>query len=253
MATSTATVRLAPRVLPGRRFDHQFFTGSALAMIVAVFIGFAHTYFLAGVFHAPLPSAIIHIHGAVFSGWLFLVIAQTSLVSAGRVDIHRKLGIAAMIYAACMVPLGILAATDSLVRGSSPVLGRDPRVFYIVPTTEVLVFGILMGLAFYYRRVPATHKRLIYVANTALLLAAIARWPIAFTYKNNPVAALLSNVFLVALVAYDYWSTRKVYRATIYASLFLMFVQQARAPFSHTAVWISFASWVQHLARPMLG
>ena len=223
--------------------------GTAIAMVISVFIGFAHTYYLAGVFHAPLPSAIIHIHGAVFSGWLFLVMAQTSLVAAGRVDLHRRLGIGSMLYAAVMVPLGILAATDSLVRANSPVPGRDPRVFYIVPTTEVLVFGILMGCAFYYRRVPATHKRLIYVANTALLLAAIARWPIAFTHRNNPVAALLSNVFLLALVGYDYWSTRKVYRATIYASLFLMFVQQARAPFSRTDMWLSFASWVQHAAR----
>lgn len=218
-------------------------------MVISVFIGFAHTYYLAGMFSAPLPSTIIHIHGAVFSTWMLIVIAQTSLVSAGRVDLHRRLGIFSMIYAAAMVVLGLLAATDSLVRANSRVPGRDPRVFYIVPTTEVLVFGILMGFAFYYRRVPTTHKRLIYVANTALLLAAIARWPIAFTYRNNPVAALLSNVFLVALVGYDYWSTRKVYRATIYASLFLMFVQQARAPFSRTEMWISFASWIQHIAR----
>jgi hypothetical protein len=249
MATTTATVQTTAPALPGRRYDHRFFMGTAIAMVISVFIGFAHTYYLAGVFHAPLPSAIIHIHGAVFSGWLFLVMAQVSLVSAGRVDLHRRLGIASMIYAAIMVPLGILAATDSLVHANSPVPGRDPRVFYIVPTTEVLVFGILMGCAFYYRRVPATHKRLVYVANTALLLAAIARWPIAFTHRNNPVAALLSNVFLLALVGYDYWSTRKVYRATIYASLFLMFVQQARAPFSRTDMWLSFASWVQHAAR----
>jgi hypothetical protein len=249
MAATTATAPAVIRTLPGRRHDHRFFTGTAAAMVISVFIGFAHTYYLAGVFSAPLPSAIIHIHGAVFSAWMFIVIAQTSLVSAGRVDLHRRLGIFSMVYAVAMVVLGLLAATDSLVRGNSPVPGRDPRVFYIVPTTEVLVFGILMGFAFYYRRVPATHKRLIYVANTALLLAAIARWPISFTYKNNPVAALLSNVFLVALVGYDYWSTRKVYRATIYASLFLMFVQQARAPFSRTDLWISFASWIQHAAR----
>jgi hypothetical protein len=252
MATTTATAPAVIRVLPGRQYDHRFFTGTAIAMIISVFIGFAHSYYLAGVFSAPLPSAIIHIHGAVFSGWLFLVIAQTSLVAAGRVDLHRRLGIASMIYAAIMVPLGLVAATDSLVRANSPVPGRDPRAFFIVPTTEILVFGILMGLAFYYRKVAATHKRLIYVANIALLLAAIARWPVQGIYRNNPAAALVSNVFLVALVAYDYWSTRKVYRATIYASLLLMFVQQARAPFSRTDLWISFASWVQHAARGVL-
>ena len=42
---------------------------------------------------APLP-AIIHVHAAVFTCWLVLFIAQTTLVSAGRTDIHRRLGVA---------------------------------------------------------------------------------------------------------------------------------------------------------------
>ncbi|MGC1646790.1 MAG: hypothetical protein WA741_13245 [Candidatus Sulfotelmatobacter sp.] len=31
----------------GRRFDHVFFTSMALVMLVTVFVGFAHTYYLA--------------------------------------------------------------------------------------------------------------------------------------------------------------------------------------------------------------
>ncbi|MGZ7056831.1 MAG: hypothetical protein ACXVK3_15010 [Candidatus Angelobacter sp.] len=52
--------------LPGRRFDHVFFSSTALLMLASVFVGFAPTYYLAGVFNAPLPNTIIHIHGAVF-------------------------------------------------------------------------------------------------------------------------------------------------------------------------------------------
>jgi len=48
-------------VLPGRRYDHYFFSGMALLMLATVFEGFARTYYLAGVFHAPLPSLIIHV------------------------------------------------------------------------------------------------------------------------------------------------------------------------------------------------
>jgi hypothetical protein len=77
--------------VPGRRYDHLFFSAMALVMLATVFVGFAHTYYLAGVFHAPLPSLIIHLHGTVFSCWILLLVAQTSLVSAGRVDIHRRL------------------------------------------------------------------------------------------------------------------------------------------------------------------
>src|ERR1035441_773 len=78
------------RVVPGRRFDHFFFSAMALLMLATVFWGFAATYYLAGVFRAPLPSLIIHLHGAAFSCWILLLVTQTSLVSAGRVDIHRR-------------------------------------------------------------------------------------------------------------------------------------------------------------------
>ena len=43
----------APVVLPGRRYDHYFFSGMALLMLATVFEGFARTYYLAGVLHAP--------------------------------------------------------------------------------------------------------------------------------------------------------------------------------------------------------
>jgi hypothetical protein len=118
--------------LPGRRFDHFFFSAMALLMLATVFLGFARTYYLAGGFHAPLPSLIIHLHGAAFSCWILLLVTQTSLVSAGRVDIHRRLGIAGFFLACLMVILGVLAATDSLVREAGPA-GRDPKVFYIHP------------------------------------------------------------------------------------------------------------------------
>jgi hypothetical protein len=63
-----------------------------------------------------LPSTqgrcpIIHVHGALFSCWILLLVKQTSLVSARRVDVHRRVGIAGFILA-CVMVVGVLAATD---------------------------------------------------------------------------------------------------------------------------------------------
>ncbi|HEV1995035.1 MAG TPA: hypothetical protein VGR03_11955 [Candidatus Acidoferrum sp.] len=234
--------------LPGRRYDHLFFLAMALLMLGTVFVGFAHTYYLAGVFHAPLPSLIIHLHGAAFSCWILLLVTQTSLVSAGRVEIHRRLGIAGFLLACLMVILGVLAATDSLVRESGPP-GRDPKFFYIVPLTDMLVFGALVFFAFRARSNPPAHKRLIFVATTTLLIAAFGRWPIDMIRGNPAMAGLASYIFVLFLVGYDLWSTRKVHRATIWAGALLIFVQQIRIPIGKTAAWHAFASWAQTHAR----
>jgi hypothetical protein len=66
-AVARATTANVERRLPGRRYDHLFFSGMAVLILATVFVGFARTYFLAGVFRAPLPSPIIHVHGAAFS------------------------------------------------------------------------------------------------------------------------------------------------------------------------------------------
>ena len=74
------------------RLDQCFFPGMALLMLATVFLGFARSYFLVGVFNAPLPNWLIHLHGAAFSSWILLLIAQAPPVAANRVDVHRKLG-----------------------------------------------------------------------------------------------------------------------------------------------------------------
>jgi len=217
-------------------------------MLATVAIGFAPTYYLAGVFRAPLPSRIIHVHGAAFSCWILLLITQTSLVSAHRVDLHRRLGIAGFLLACLMVVLGVLAATDALARGFAPP-GADPYFFYVIPMTQMLVFATLIFFAFRARFDSPTHKRIIYVATAGLLVAAIARWPWHLVHKNPLHATLLSYLFLLLLAAYDLWSTRKIHRATLRAGAFLIFMLQIAPLVGMTAAWHAFAAWVQSAAR----
>ena len=249
MATITAQPQQPVRLIPGppgRRYDHYFFSAVALLMLVSVFIGFARSYFLAGVFRAPLPSPIIHIHGAAFTAWILLLVTQTSLVAAGRTDIHRRLGLAGFFLGCLMVILGVMASTDSLVRHAALLdpFGRDPKAFYLVPMSEMVIFAVLLYFAFRNRKDSPAHKRYIYIATTSLMVAAIARWPLAFSSRKILVASLLSDIFLLLLVAYDLWSTRKIHRATLWAGASLVFIQQIRLPLGKTALWHSIADWV---------
>ena len=251
-----ATVAL-PRTKPetlgttrNRNYDNYFFSAMALLILATVFVGFARTYFLAGVLRAPLPSLIIHIHGAVFSSWILLLIAQISLVSAGRVDIHRRLGLAGFGLACLMVILGVLAATNSLARGFSPPGSPfDATTFYAIPLTDMVIFGTLVFFAFRARFNPSAHKRLILIATFALLDAPTGRPPFTVITARPFFDSVFVWAFLLLLVAYDLWSIRKIHRATIWAGAFVVVMEQLRVPIGNTAVWHTFATWAQTLAR----
>ena len=222
----------------------------ALLILATVFVGFARTYFLAGVFRAPLPNLLIHIHGAVFSSWILLLIAQTALVSAGRVDIHRRLGLVGFGLACLMVTLGVLAASNSLARNFSPPgSGFDPRTFYAIPIGDMLIFATLVFFAYRARFNPAAHKRLILIATISLMDAPTGRPPFTVITGRPLFDSTFVVIFVLLLVAYDLWSTRKVHRATIWAGLFIVIAEQLRVPFGNTTGWHSFATWAQALAR----
>jgi FtsH-binding integral membrane protein len=243
-----ASVQTSPTTLPGRRYDRQFFSGTAWLMLLTVFVGFGPTYYWAGMYRAPLPSRIIHIHGAIFSCWILLLITQTALVSMKRVDLHRRLGFAGFVLACAMVVAGLLAATDTLVRGKG-IAGRDVQFFYLIPVSDIIVFGTLIAFAFRNRKNSASHKRFIYIATSGILIAAIARWPLAYLYHNPLHASYVVFAFLALLLAYDWWSTRTVRRDTLWASMFLVFVYLVRIPIAASAGWHAIAARIQDLAR----
>jgi len=237
---------------PGSRFDHVFFPGVAWLMLIIVFVGFAPSYYLAGTLRGPLPSLAIHVHATVFSCWILLLIAQTSLTVAGRVDAHRRLGIAGFILASSMLIVGVWAATDQLARGS---FVRDPLGFYIVPLANVVAFAVLIVFAYRARFDSAAHKRLIIVASTALMAAPIARWHLHGFLRTRAfgvsatMAERLSYLLILLLIAYDLWATRRVHRATLWSGAFLIAFQQLALCFGRTSVWHAFAGWAQTMAR----
>jgi hypothetical protein len=246
VATTVVQSPYVPSSAPGRRYDHLFFTGIVLVILVAVFVGFARSYYLAGVFQAPLPNRLVHIHGAVFTCWILLLITQTLLVSAGRVDIHRRLGLVGFTLACAMPLLAILAAVDALVRHASR---PDARAFFAVPTFDILAFIPLIFFAWKYRSNAAAHKRLILIATIAILDAAVARWPIHASWWGLHPAEWTTAAFLIPLFVYDLFSIRKIHRATLWGSLFLVCLQQIRGPIGHSYAWQTFATWIQHAAR----
>jgi hypothetical protein len=225
----------------------------ALLILATVFLGFAQSYYLAGMLRAPLPNLLIHVHGAAFSIWILLFLVQTSVVTAGRVDVHRRLGLVGVGLASLMVPLGVLAAVDSLRRAPTNDV-MESKAFLINPVTNVLLFGTLVFLAYRARSNATTHKRLILIGNIALLDAAINRWPFAFIQNGSFwVTEVCAYMFLLPLFALDIWSMRKLHPATIWGAALLIVVQQVRHPVAASPAWQTFATWALHVAKAVHG
>lgn len=243
-----ATVTVPARSLPGTRYDHRFFPAMIVVLTVVMVAGFAPTYFFAGVFRAPLPGLLVHIHGAVFTLWFVLLLTQSALAATGRVGIHRQLGIAGIFVAAAMIPLGIMA-TAEWARRMAPTFPRI-RVSTIMPVTELAAFAILATAAFLLRRKPAAHKRLILIATIAIVAAATARMEFIPLFGLHRQAALrlvwaYTYLFLIPIAAYDLWSQRKLHPATAWGSLFLICLHQVALLICTTGPWLAFAAWMQ--------
>jgi hypothetical protein len=239
MATAAARPRLHPR------YDDFFFSGMAAVALAVVLIGFARTYFLAGLFRAPLPNLLVHIHGAAFTLWIIFFITQISLVTARRVDLHRRLGLLGFVLAIAMIALGTLTASDRLARHVAHPGTDTPeeeRAFYTVPLGDMLMFSAFVYLGYRNRFQP--HKRLMWFATMSLLDAGFDRWRVFDPYSLPVVNLVCFTPLLLLMIAYDWWSTGKVQRVTIWSTIFMVVVQQIRHPLGHTAAWQRFAAWV---------
>ena len=230
------------------RADDLFFSAMAAVALGVVLVGFAPTYFLAGLFRAPLPNLLVHIHAAVFTSWIALLITQISLVTGGRVDLHRRLGRLGVALAALMIILGVLTASDRLARQST-----HPGAFSIEEVYDLYAAsmgGMLMFCTFVYfgyrnRIRTPVHKRLMLFATISLLDAGFDRWPVFDPYPLWLVNVICFTPLVLLMMAYDWWSGARVQRVTLWSTLFLFTVQQGRHLLSHTAAWQTFAVWVQ--------
>jgi len=214
-----------------------------LAAVAAV--GFAPTYYLAGGPEAPLPSRIVHIHAAIFTAWMLLLVTQTTLISVHRLHWHRKLGVAGFVLAIAMVISVVLTGADLASRakgkpGADIILGLLSITF-----ADACSFAVLTAFAYRLRRNAAAHKRLIIIATACITRAAFNRWHIPILFHHFYAAFAATYAFLLLLAAYDLWSSRRIHRATIWGSAFLIFMGQMTRVIGPTASWHAFALWIQ--------
>src|SRR5438309_12097137 len=111
----------------------------------------------------------------------------------------------------------------------------------------MLVFGVLVGSAFYFRRRLDVHKRLMLLATISLVPAAVARLPIGFIETGGPPLFYgLSDLFIVPCLIYDLATRGRPHRATVLAGLLIVISQPLRLLGGSTHAWLALATWLTH-------
>jgi hypothetical protein len=235
-----AAIIAAPRGSAERRF---YGWAAAVTALIALG-GFARTYYLKSVFGTPPLSVLIHMHAALMTSWVVLFVVQTRFVAARRVDLHRRLGVFGALLIAAIVAVGIPASIESARRGVT-IGDLTPLMFMVLPLGTVIVIALLAGTAVAYRRRSDIHKRLMLLATLSILTPAIARvpWP-AFRAIGPPLFIGLTDLCVVAFVAWDTWKHRRLHPAFGWGTLFLFASQPLRIALAHTAAWERFATWL---------
>ena len=239
MATSATSKPIARR---GGAYDRVFYSGMAMVMALAVFIGFARTFYLSAYFgtHGTITgrpfSTTIRVHAALFTTWAVLFLLQTLLVARYRIAIHRRLGVTVAVLAALMIVVGTATAIELARRGGAPP-GMDPLAFLAIPLGDMGMFTVLIAAALALRRNKEAHKRLMLLAYTAILTAAVGRFPGVLALGPLWFFGLTILPVLALGAIYDVLTRRRVHPAYLWGGALLIVSVPVRLMVSSTEAW----------------
>jgi hypothetical protein len=207
----------------------------AIALSIAGIVawGFWETYYSRFFERGDLPS-IVHLHAVVFSIWVLVLVAQAAVIVAGNVRLHRRLGMAGMLYGGLVFGVGLLVSVGApafRVRAGQFSLEEGGRAV-LYNLTDMLLFGAFLALAFAYRNRPEPHKRWIIAATAALCGAALGR----VVPGNTPQYLLLWLSPLIAMVAVDAVTRRGVHPIPVISSALLV-VAFFKVPLFSAPAW----------------
>lgn len=235
---------------PGVIGERRFFTGMALVVLASTFLGFAPTYYLRFAMTPPHPveplNPLVFAHGLVFSAWVVLFAVQTGLVAAGRVDLHRRMGVAGVVLVAVMVPLAVATAIGGMHRPLTAPPGIAPQSWVAISILDVPVFAGLIVAGLVNRRRAATHKRLMLCAMVDMLRPSLGRL-LPMLGVGGPLPLLLPLAFLLPLVAYDLAARGRVHGATLAGTAAVAGVTILTPVVWSTPAWLAFAAMLYRL------
>jgi hypothetical protein len=203
----------------GRRALRWFFPVVSSLLLAGLLAGFARSFFLRSQFAVPPLPPYLYLHGVVLTTWYVLVVAQTCLVAAHRTDLHRRLGIAAVLVAILIVPISAFVVVHAAARMPGTHT-PDMRLEVVGDLLSLVWFAGLVAAGVYFRRRPDVHKRLMIASCFTIYGPVIVRWNLVYGLPVPPPVVV--PLALVALGTYDFLAARRLHRATVWIAFLLV-------------------------------
>ena len=195
----------------------KFYAGMAWLFVVVAFVGFAPRSLAIVGGTMPNPPLVVHLHAAVMASWTLLLALQATLSLVGRMDLHRRAGLASLLLGPAvllvLIAVTIVRQNDAAGTPAAPIVNN----ILFLQIRSILLFPTFFVWALMTRLTdPQTHKRMMLLATLMLLDAAIARmgW---LPFNVFPNSYLAIHVYLLLLLVpallYDALTLGRVHRA----------------------------------------
>jgi hypothetical protein len=209
----------------------------AIGAAVIAATGFARTYYLRSLFHAPVLPPPVQIHGAIMTLWCVGFVVQTWLIEARQIRLHERLGICMAALAAIIVLLGEILTVNGVAREGR--LHQIGKFHYLlgINSVNLLLFAVLVGLGIAFRGKPDLHKRLMVLAAVTLLAPAVARIVLLFSHKPLPQFLAFYACILLCVVV-DTVRHRRLHPVFVIGGLVVIAAFQLSYLAVQTSVWM---------------
>ena len=196
--------------------DAGFYLTMVLVSAAIIFVGFAPSFYLKSVIHAPPPLTQLTIaHGLVFTAWILLFITQVSLIARNQPALHRQLGILGAILYGAVASLGMSTAITAGRLGHAPPEAPAPLAFMALSFFIIIAALTLVVMALWNRRRSDWHKRLMLASLFMMTGPGIGRIviPLGLAAQEVTVGFFVTYLLLAVAMLYDYRVYRHVHRA----------------------------------------
>ena len=201
--------------------------------------------------HVAEKDLLVHVHGALLSLWLAMLITQAYLIRTNRRAIHRQLGKLSYLLAPLILLSIATIRHHAMARADDPFGESQMALVFPNAIGQPILFAVTYGLAILNRRDPATHARFMLCT---LIPAAgpIFNRVMTFYVSDGIVwAPFTGAVVVVSLIGLSLWDWKANRRLNVFPIVLgvVLSLIVANSLLATSGLKMSFAHW--YLSLPL--